>query len=146
MIFQSKKTPLQALKTRCRKKLIIDMFSKGLLHGFGPKLAIFPSSFFQAIYDILERKNAFFGYKNKVFKRSKNKSCSKGVNAWFWSKYGHFSNLFFSALQVRKMTFSIFKIENTSLQAIKTRSSKSRKIDIYPRWLTHGFGPNIIIF
>ena len=46
-------------------------------------------------YNILERKNAFLGYKNKKFKKSKNWHFSKGVNPWFWSKNGHFSNLFF---------------------------------------------------
>ena len=34
-------------------------------------------------YDILERKNAFLGYKNKKFKKSKNWHFSKGVNPWF---------------------------------------------------------------
>ena len=53
---------------------------------------------------------------------------------------------FFQALQVRKMTFTIFQIEKTPFQAIKTRSSKSRKMDIFPRGLTHGFGPNMAIF
>ena len=46
-------------------------------------------------YDILERNNAFLGYKNKKFKRSKNRHFSKWVNPWFWSKNGHFSNFFF---------------------------------------------------
>ena len=46
-------------------------------------------------YDILERKNAFLGYKNKRFKKSKNWPFSKGVNPWFWSKNGHFINFFF---------------------------------------------------
>ena len=46
-------------------------------------------------YDILERKNAFLGYKNKKLKKSKNWNFSKGVNLWFWSKNGHFSNFFF---------------------------------------------------
>ena len=39
--------------------------------------------------DILERKNAFLGYKNKKFKKSKNGHFSKGVNPLFWSKNGH---------------------------------------------------------
>ena len=43
-------------------------------------------------YDILERKNAFLTYKNNKFKKSKNWHFSKGVNPWFWSKNGHFSN------------------------------------------------------
>ena len=45
-------------------------------------------------YDILERKNSFLNYKNKKFKKSKNWHFSKAVNQWFWSKNGHFSNLF----------------------------------------------------
>ena len=45
--------------------------------------------------DILEQKNCFLCYKNKKFKKSKNWHFSKGVNPWFWSKNGHFSNFFF---------------------------------------------------
>ena len=47
------------------------------------------------LYDILERKHAFLGSKNKKFKKSKNWHFSKGVNPWFWSKNGHFSNFCF---------------------------------------------------
>ena len=47
------------------------------------------------IYDILERKNAFLGYKNKKFIQSKNCLFSKGFSPWFWSKSGHFSTFFF---------------------------------------------------
>ena len=46
-------------------------------------------------YDILEQKNAFLGYKNKVFKKSKNGHFSKGVKPWFLSKNGHIFNFFF---------------------------------------------------
>ena len=60
-------------------------------------MAIFPMFFFlgnidqeNVFYDILERKNAFLGYKNKKF--------------------------------------------------------ISRKIDIFPKGLTHGFGPKMAIF
>ena len=45
--------------------------------------------------DILERQNAFLNYKNKKFKKSKNWHFFKGVNPWFTSKNGHFSNFFF---------------------------------------------------
>ena len=45
--------------------------------------------------EILARQNASLGYKNKKFKKSKNWHFSKGVNPWFWSKNGHFSNFFF---------------------------------------------------
>ena len=46
-------------------------------------------------YDILERINAFLGYKNNKLKQAKNWHFSKGVNAWFWSKNGHYSKFFF---------------------------------------------------
>ena len=45
--------------------------------------------------DILQQKNAFLGSKKKKFKNSKNWNFSKGVNLWFWSKNGHFSNFYF---------------------------------------------------
>ena len=56
----------------------IDILPKGLIHDFSPKIAIFPTYFLGNIgqenvfYDILERKNASLGYKNKKFKKSKN--------------------------------------------------------------------------
>ena len=46
-------------------------------------------------YNIIGRKSAFLGYKNLKFKKSKNCHFSKRVNPWFWSKYGHFYNIFF---------------------------------------------------
>ena len=46
-------------------------------------------------YDILERENAFLGYKKKKFEKSKNWHFSKGVNSWFWSKNGHLTNFVF---------------------------------------------------
>ena len=57
-----------AIKTASSKSGKIGIFAKGLTHGFGPKLAIFP--FFllgnigqeNVFYDILERKNTFLGY------------------------------------------------------------------------------------
>ena len=49
-------------------------------------------------YDILERKNAFLGSKNKKFKKSKNWHFCKGVNPLFLSKNGNFSNFFFQAI------------------------------------------------
>ena len=64
-------------------------------------MAICPTFFFLGIvrkenvfYDILEQKNVFLSYKNKKFKKSKNWHFTKGVSPWFWSKNGHFSNIF----------------------------------------------------
>ena len=46
-------------------------------------------------YDILEQKKPYLGYKNNKFKKLKNWHFCDGVNPWFWSKNGHFSNFFF---------------------------------------------------
>ena len=66
------------MKTRTSKSRKIDIFPKGLTHGFGLKMAFFQLLFLGNIghenvfYKILERKNAFLGYKNKKSKKSKN--------------------------------------------------------------------------
>ena len=44
------------------------------------------------------------------------------------------------------MSFTIFYNEKTFFYAIKKRSSKSRKIAIFPKELSHGFGPKLVIF
>ena len=70
-IFSSEKTPFYAIKTRSWKTRKIHIFLKGLTYGFGPKMTIFSTFFLGNIgqenvfYDILERKNAFVGHKNK---------------------------------------------------------------------------------
>ena len=62
------------------------MFPKGLTHGFGLKMAIFPTFLLGKIgqenvfYDILKQKNGFLGYKYKKFQKSKN---------WHFSKETH---------------------------------------------------------
>ena len=77
-------------------------FSKGVNPWFWSKNGHFSNFFLlgnidqeNAFYDILERKNAFLGYKNKKFKKSKNWHLSQGVNPWFCSKNGHFFNFSF---------------------------------------------------
>ena len=99
-ILQQKKAFLRYKNNKFKRRKM-DIFPNGLTHSFGPKMAIFPTFFLGNIgqenvfYDILERKNAFLGYKNKKFKKSKNWHFFKGVNIWFWSKSGHFPNFYF---------------------------------------------------
>ena len=57
-----------------------------------------------------------------------------------------FPPLFFQAIQARKMSFTIFSNKKATFQVIKTRTSKSRKIDIFPKGLTHGLSPKMAIF
>ena len=89
-------------KDKKLKKSKNSHFFKGVNPSFWSKHGHF-SNFFSlgnigqenVFYDILEGKNAFLGYKNKKFKKSKNWHFSKRVNPWVWSENGHFSNFFF---------------------------------------------------
>ena len=96
-IFQNEKTRFQAIKKRRSKSQKINIFLKGLTHGFGPKMAIYPTFLSQAI-------------------------------------------------QARKTSFTIFQTGKTPFQPLKTRSSKSQKIDVFPKGLIHGIGPKLAIF
>ena len=79
----------------------LKFFSNGLTHGFCPKMAIFKTLFLgnisqeKVFYDILERKNACVGYKNKKFKKSKNWHFSKWVTRAFGPNMVIFFILFF---------------------------------------------------
>ena len=97
-------------------------------------------------YDILERNNASPGYKNKQFKKSKNWDSSKGVSPWFWSEIGHFSVFVLPGnLAQENVFYDILKGKNLFL-GYKKRSWKSRKIEIFPKGLVHGFSPKMAIF
>ena len=62
MIFQNEKTPFWAIKRRSLISQKIDIFQKGLTHGFGPKMTIFPPFFFQPIQ---ARKMSFIIFQKK---------------------------------------------------------------------------------
>ena len=85
-----RKNAFLGYKNKTLKKSKNCYFSKGLSHDFWTKMAIFAASFFfgkigqeNVFYAILQRKNAFLGYKNKKIEKSKNCHFSKGVNPWF---------------------------------------------------------------
>ena len=78
-------------------------------------------------YDILERKNAFLGYKNKKSKKSKNWHFSQGVNAWFWSENGHFSNFFFLGnIGQENIFYDILERKNAFLGSKNKKFKKSK--------------------
>ena len=78
-------------------------------------------------YNILDGKNAFLGYKNKKFKKSKNWHFCKGVNPGFWYKYGHFSNLFFfRQYRPGKCLLRYFRTKNAFLGYKNKKLKKSK--------------------
>ena len=78
-------------------------------------------------YNILERKNAFLGYKNNKFKKSNNWDFSKGVDPYFWSKNGHFSTFFFRQYRPGRcvLRHSTLKKRLSSYKNIKFKKSKN---------------------
>ena len=93
---------------------------------------------------ILERKNAFQGYKNKKFKKSKNWHFSKGVDPWFWSKNGQFSNISLSNIGQENILNDILQRKHGFL-GYKKKKFKKSKNDFFPKRLTHGFGQKMAI-
>ena len=111
-------------------------FSKGVNPCFLSKNEHVSNFFFYAIwarimsFTIFQNQKKPFYVKKKKTKKFKTRKIDiffKGVNPWFWSKNGHFSNFLFWAIKGRKMSFTIFQNDKTPFQAIKTRSLKSKK-------------------
>ena len=100
-------------------------------------------------YDILEQKNAFLGYKNNKFRKSKNWHFSIFPFFFFfifWSKNGRFSNFSFLGNIGKENVFYDILYRKKAFFSYKTKSFKSRKSDIFPKGLTNSFGPKLAIF
>ena len=78
-------------------------------------------------YDILQQTNALLVYKNKKFKKSKKGHFSRGVNPWFWSKNGHFSNFFFGGnIDQENVSYDILQQKNAFLGKKNKKFEKSK--------------------
>ena len=98
------------------------------------------------IYDIRERKNAILGYEKKSSKTQKIAFFPKGLTHVFGLKTIIFATSFFRQNRPGKGLFRYSRTKKIPFEAIKTRRSKSGKIDIFQQGLTHGFGPKTAIF
>ena len=152
-IFKKEKTAFQAIKSRSSKSGKTDIFPKGLTHGFGPKWSYFQLFFFRQCRPgkcILRysrtKKTPFQTIKTKTSKSRKLDIFPKRLTHAFSPKMAIFPTFFFQEIQARKNSFTIFQNEKTAFQATKSRSSKSRKFDIFPKGLTHAFSPKMAIF
>ena len=131
-IFQNKKTPFQPIKTRSSKSQKIEIFPKGLAHGFGQKMPIFPCLFLGNIgqknvfYNIPERKNAFLAHKKKSSKRRKMEIFPKGLANGFGQKRAIFPCLFFSNIGQENVFYNILEQKNAFL-AYKNKKFKKSK-------------------
>ena len=127
-------------------------FSKGFNLWFLSKNGNFCQLFYSGnigqqnvFYDILERKKAFLGYKNKKFKKSKNWHFSKGVNPWFWSKKWPFFQLFFlGSIGQENVFYDILKQKNAFLAYKNKKLKKSRNWNFFKEVFQTGF-PKLVL-
>ena len=118
-------------------------------------MAIFPNFFFfyyigqkNAFYNILKRKNAFLGYKNKRFKKAKKWHFSKAVNPWFWSKNWPFFLLLFLGNVGQENLFYDILEQKKSFLAYKNNKFKKSKNWYFSKgfnpwfWSKYGHCPN----
>ena len=128
------KKGLSRLQKQEVKKVEKLTFFKGVNPWFWSKNGHFSNFLFSGnigqanvFYDIVEWKNAFLGYKNKKLKKSKNWHFSKGVNPWFWSKNGHFSNFVFSGnIGQANVFYHILERKNAFLAYKNNKMKKSK--------------------
>ena len=78
-------------------------------------------------YDILERKKAFLGYKNKTCKKSKNCIFLKGLTHRFWTKMSFFATFFLLGEIAQENVFYYFLERKNAFLGSKKRSLKSQK-------------------
>ena len=71
-------------------------------------------------------KNAFLGYKNKRFKKSKYQNVSKGVSPWFWSKIGFFAFFFLGNKGEENVFYYILERKKAFLGYKNTKFKKSK--------------------
>ena len=124
---------MYALKKKFKKSKNC-YFSKGVNPWFLSKDGHFSKFFFlgkrdkeKSFHDILERKNAFLGYKNNKLKKSKNCHFSKGVNPRFWSETDHFCNfIFLGNIGQENVFYNILARENGFL-GYKNKNFKESK-------------------
>ena len=86
------------------------------------------------------------GYDNKALKKSKYWHFSKGVDPWFSSKNGFFSNFFFRQYRPGNCLFRYSRAKKRLSSLEKKEVQNVQKNDIFPKGLTHGFAPKMTIF
>ena len=91
-------------------------------------------------------KTAFEAIKTSSSKGRKIDYFSKGFTDGFGPKIAIFPTFSLINIGEENVFFDILKWKNCFLGYKKKRSSNSRKFDIFPKGLTHGFGPKKAIF
>ena len=137
-IFQNEKTPFQSIKTSSSKSGKIAIFPKGLVHGLGQKLTIFPSFFLRryrpgkCVFRYSETKKRVSQLLNKKSKRSKYCHFIKRVSSWFWSQIDHFSIfVFFGNTGQENVFYDILERKNVFLSYKNKKFKKSKNCHFF---------------
>ena len=120
-------------------------FSKGLTHGFGPKMAIFATFIFyekqakKMCFTIFQnKKNAFLAYKRKSSNTLKFDIFPE-VNPWFWSKNGDFSNFYFLGNNGQENVFNDIPERKNAFLGFKNKKFKNSKNWHFSKWVNPCF-------
>ena len=94
-------------------------------------------------YDILERKNAFQGYKKKKYKKVQQLTFfqSMGVNPWFWSKNHYFSTFSLRQYRPGKCLLGYSTTKKNAFLGQKQEVQRVEKLTFF-----HGIAPKLAIF
>ena len=143
-----RKNAFLGYKTRSHKSRKIDIFPKGLPMVLVQKWPFFRVFFLgnigqeKVFYDIVERKNAFLGYKNKKFKKSKNWHFSPMV---FVQKWPFFELCFLGNVGQENVFYDILQRENAFLRYKNMKFKKSKNWH-FLKGVNKWFGPKMGIF
>ena len=99
--------------------------------------------------DVLDKKEAFFDYKNNTFSKSQKWHFSKGVNPCFWSKNAIFFLDLFSVKKGLEIRFNDVLDRKETFFLTRRKIFEGLKNSIFPKGLTHAFGqkmPNFSLF
>ena len=146
------KRPFLAIKIRSSKLEKLTFFQRGQ-----PMVLVQNWPFFQLFFQAIQAmkmcftifqndKTPFQAIKTRSSKSRKIDIFANGLTHDVGLKMAVFPTFIYQAIQPRKMSFTIFYIEKTPLQPMKTKSSKSRKTDVFPEGLTHSFARKFAIF
>ena len=99
------------------------------------------------VFTIFQKEKSFFqALKTKSPKSLEIEVLPQGLVHGFGQKFSIFLLYYFNYFQARKMSFTIFQNQKTPLQPIKTKSTKTRKIEIFPERSEHGYCQKLAIF
>ena len=117
------------------------IFFKGLTHGFGPKMTIFPSVFLQAMqarkmsFMVFQNEKppfqAILGYKTKEVEKVEKLTFFQRGNPCLFSKNGHFSYFFFLGIIGQENVFYDILERENAFRGHKNKKLKRRKIAIF---------------